>query len=118
MDEWPNKENMTQELVLHDGLSLSADRHPVLVYLASLSSGSLPAQRSALRKIAELFEADLESMNWMGLRYQHVQFIRARLAEKYSTATANRLLTALRRVLRESWLLGYMGEDDYRKLAT
>mgnify|MGYP001608594969 FL=1 len=109
---------MTQELVLLDRQRLPADKHPVAVYLASLSAGSLPAQRSALRQIAGIFSTDLESMNWIGLRYQHVQFIRARLAEKYSTATANRLLTALRRVLRESWLLGYMGEDDYRKLAT
>ncbi len=102
---------------LTTGGRLPADRHPAAVYLASLSKGSLPAQRSALRKIAELLGIEAEAMNWGALRYQHVQFIRARLAESYSAATANRLLTALRRVLREAWLLGYMGEDDYRKLA-
>jgi len=100
----------------HDEL-IPADRHPAAVYLASLSRGSLPAQRSALKQIAGMFGADVQSMNWGGLRYPHVQAIRAKLAERYSSATANRLLTALRRVLRESWRLGYIPEDEYRKVA-
>ena len=96
---------------------IPADRHPALVYLASLSRGSLPAQRSALRKIAEVMHLDLVTMDWGALRYQHVQHIRARLQERYAATTANRLLTALRRVLHEAWKLGYIAEDDYRKMA-
>lgn len=113
-------------LVITDKPDLST--HPAAVYLASLAKGSVPAQRSALTKIAEIVgvmffdkngkpHGDIQSLNWGGLRYQHVQFIRARLQERYSAATANRLLTALRCVLREAWRLGYIPEDDYRKLA-
>lgn len=96
---------------------LPADRHPAAVYLASLpSAGSVPAQRSALRQIARLLGAELDTLNWSALRYQHVQFVRARLMERYAPVTANRLLTALRRVLHEASRLGYITYEDYRRL--
>jgi len=95
---------------------IPADINPAAVYLASLSAGSVPAQRSALRKIAELVGLDIRTMNWGGLRYQHVQYIRARLQERYAATTANRILTALRRVIREGWKLGYIPEPEYRKM--
>lgn len=97
---------------------LPADRHPATVYLSSLPSrGSVPAQRSALNKIAQIIGTDVRSLNWGALRYQHVEYIRARLMERYSPATANRLLTALRRVLRAAWKLGQMPNGEYRKVA-
>lgn len=96
---------------------IPAERHPAAVYLASLGRGSVPAQRSALNKIAAMFDATVQSLDWGALRYQHVQLIRAQLMETYSAATSNRLLTALRRVLREAWKLGYIPESEYRKLA-
>jgi integrase len=102
---------------LEAGKTLQADRHPAAVYLAGLSAGSLPAQRSALLQIAGLFGKNLESMNWGGLRYQHAQWARARLAERYAPATANRLLTALRQVMRAAWRLDYLSEGEYSKLA-
>ncbi len=97
--------------------NLPADVHPALVYLASLARGSVPAQKSALGIIAEIMGQTTDTLDWGSLRYQHVQFIRARLAERYSATTANRILVALRRVMRESWKLGYMPEDDYRRVA-
>jgi integrase len=112
---------MSSELVQYTELrstkDLPADQHPGAVYLSSLASGSLPGQRSALNKIAETVGLDAAGMNWGALRYQHVQFIRARLAERYSATTANKILSALRRVLREAWKLGYMPESEYRKVA-
>lgn len=96
--------------------NLPLDQNPAAVYLASLSKGSLPAQRSALRKIAQIMGADLETMDWGAIRYQHVQFIRARLLDQYASTTANRLLTGMRRVLKEAWKLGYIPEPDYRKM--
>ncbi len=105
----------TQELILHD--AIPADGNPAAVYLASLGKGSLSSQRSALRKIAQLVGQGLDTMNWGALRYQHVQLIRAKLQEKYSPATSNRLLTALRRVLREAWRLGYIPDSDYHAMA-
>lgn len=105
------------QIITTQTIDLALDRNPAAVYLASLSNGSKPAQRSALRKIAQIMGYELETMNWGALRYQHLQFIRARLQEEYASSTANRFLTALRRVIKECWKLGYLPEEDYRKMA-
>lgn len=111
--------NQTSEIVTipADGEIITLDQNPAAVYLASLSPGSIPTQRTALRNIAALAGYELDNMPWHRLRYQHVQAVRAQLQTRFSTPTANRHLTALRRVLRESWKLGYIPEDEYRKLA-
>ena len=60
--------------------------------------------RLALNAIASLLtnnSCDALSLDWSKLRYQHTAAIRAVLMEKHSTATANRMLCALRRVLKE-----------------
>ena len=72
--------------------------------------------RLALNAIARLLtndECDALSLDWSKLRYQHTAAIRAVLMEKHSTATANRMLCALRRVLKEAFRLGLMSADDY-----
>ena len=50
---------------------------------------------------------------WASLRYQHTAAIRAALQERYAPATANKLLAALRRVLKEARRLGQMSADDH-----
>jgi site-specific recombinase XerD len=55
---------------------------------------------------------DTEMLPWAELRYQHTQALRAALADRYSPATANRHLAALRGVLREAWRLGLMNAED------
>jgi hypothetical protein len=68
----------------------------------------------ALNTIAAMVtsgRANLETMPWAALRYQHTAAIRAALAklvEKYKASTANKMLAALRGALKESWRLGYM----------
>ena len=72
--------------------------------------------RLALNALARLLtndECDALSLDWSKLRYQHTAAIRAVLMEKHSTATANRMLCALRRVLKEAFRLGLMSADDY-----
>jgi len=72
--------------------------------------------RKALNAIARMLtsnECDALSLDWSKLRYQHTAAIRAVLMEKYSPATANRMLCALRRVLKEAFRLGLMSADDY-----
>ena len=72
--------------------------------------------RLALNAIASLLtnnSCDALSLDWSKLRYQHTAAIRAVLMEKHSTATANRMLCALRRVLKEAFRLGLMSADDY-----
>jgi hypothetical protein len=57
------------------------------------------------------------TLDWSKLRYQHTAAVRAVLMEKYSPATTNKMLTALKRVLQEALKLELIKEKDY-KLAT
>jgi integrase len=94
------------------------DQHPAAVYLARLAPGSRRTMRQALNTMADLLSggrADSYSFPWQALRYQHTTALRARLAEKYSAATANKMLAALRGALQEAWRLGQMSAEDYRR---
>lgn len=85
------------------------DQNPAAVYLARLAPGSRRTMQSGLLTIAALLTAgqhDAFSLPWAQLRCQHTQAVRAALAECYAPAMANKLLAALRGVLREAWRLG------------
>jgi site-specific recombinase XerD len=76
--------------------------------------------RQALDACAGIFtngERDAHSLRWQDLRYQHTQAIRAALADKYAPASANKILAALRGVLRECWRLCLMSAEDYHRAA-
>jgi len=97
---------------------MPADRHPALVYLARLAPGSRRTMRGALDAVARLVTAgklDALGLDWAALRYQHTAAIRTRLAEAYAPATANKMLAALRGVLKEAWRLGLMGAEDHAR---
>lgn len=101
-------------LILSEPLSL--DRNPAAVYVASLPAKTgQRTQAQALRVIAGILGTDVNRLNWGRLRYEHTQAIRARLAESYSPASANKFLSALRQTLKQAWLLGQMSHDDYGK---
>ncbi len=93
------------------------DEHPAAIYLASLGKGSRRTMRAALDSIALLItgNANALTVNWSQLRFQHTQAIRSALAERYAAATANKMLSALRGVLRQSYLLGEIHHDDYER---
>jgi len=98
--------------------ALPPDRHPAAVYIASLAPGSRRTMRQALDVIAGLLTggcADAETLDWSALRYPHTQAVRAALAERYRPATANKMLAALRGVLREAWRLGYVSAEEYHR---
>lgn len=112
----------TRAVVPAEPLPLPLDQNPSAVFLASLiSTSSQRVTHQALRVIAALLvngnprTIDILSVNWGGLRYAHTAAIRARLAQRYSVATANRMLSALRGVLKEAWRLGYMSAEDYQR---
>ncbi|RCJ42427.1 integrase [Nostoc minutum NIES-26] len=91
--------------------------HPAAVYLSSLTTGSRRTMQKALNVIARLLtkgECDALSLDWSKLRYQHTAAIRAILMEQYSPATANRMICALRRVLKEALRLGLISAEDYQ----
>ncbi|WP_437279327.1 tyrosine-type recombinase/integrase [Sorangium sp. So ce375] len=116
-------------------LALPLDQRPHLVYLASLSTEKgRRSMRSALDVVAEAIApasarcpsrdfntplgvrgrpaVDADAVPWHLLRYQHTQAIRARLVEHYAPATVNKILAALRGVLREARRLGLMSAED------
>jgi len=104
-----------------DALPAAAGGHgpsPVEVYLAQLAPNSRRAVRSDLTRIAALLSphaADPLALPWHRLRYEHVAAIRQRLAEGYAPSSANRMLSSLRGVLRESWNLGLMAAEAYQR---
>jgi site-specific recombinase XerD len=60
---------------------------------------------------------NMQSLDWSALRYQHTAAVRSVLADLYAPATANKMLAALRGVLREAWRLGQMSAEDYHRAA-
>lgn len=92
--------------------------NPAAVYLASLGKGSRRTMRQSLDAIAVLATnntCDAMTCPWGLLRYQHTMAIRSQLMERHAPATANKMLAALRRVLKEAQRLGQMSAEDYAK---
>jgi len=82
----------TDPLLAIQSRPLPPDRHPAHVYIARLGSGSRRTMSEALNTIAAVVtsgRANLETMPWAALRYQHTAAIRAALMEKYKPSTAN-----------------------------
>jgi integrase len=96
--------------------ALSNLRHPATAYLNSLAPSSRRPQLSALDWIARraTHVCTAETMPWHRLRRPHVLKIRGLLEEHYQPATANRMLSALRGVLRECWQAQLIGVEDYQ----
>jgi len=118
------------------------ENNPAIVYLSSLTRTGRASQIQALNKVAELMGVEqvtrkveranskdpenptwrdenitYQAIPWEKLEYQHIQAIRSKLLETASPATANRYLTALRRVLKEAWRLGYISAEEYQRAA-
>ncbi len=92
--------------------------HPAEVYLLGLGAGSRDTMRQALNAIAFLLSegnCDARTLDWSQLRYKHTAALRAVLVEKYASRTANKMLSALRRVLKEALRLELMDAKDYAR---
>jgi integrase len=97
---------------------LPIDQNPVAVYLASLAPGSRRTMSTGLRVIAALLTSgrcSAMALSWGELRYQHTAAIRSALSETYSAASANKMLAALRGVLKAAWRLGQIPTDEYHR---
>jgi site-specific recombinase XerD len=108
-----------------------ADQHPVAVYLGGLRPGSRRGMLAAVNEIAwylmtgalptgektsegrPVQDGAAQRLDWSAVRYQHTQAIRQALASRYAFATANKMLSALRGVLKECWRLGLTAAEDY-----
>jgi integrase len=109
----------SQELIRLDALLRDQARVPAACYLAKLAAGhSRRTMEQSLRVIAEEFSrgvCDAQTFPWDQLRYEHTQAIRAKLAERYAPATANKMLAALRGVLKECWRLGKLNVEELHR---
>lgn len=97
---------------------LPLDQHPAAVYLASLGQGSRTSMKQALEKIVEILtngRCNVLTLDWSLLRYQHTQAIRTALAEKYRPNTVNKMLAALKGVIREAWRLGQIDAETFHR---
>jgi integrase len=113
-----SSDDPSQALTLPESRGL-LDQNPAAVYLAGLNSKS---GRRTMRQVLDLIartlsngQLDALDFPWWQLRYQHTQAVRAWLVETYKPATANKALCALRGVLKQAWMLGYMTAEDYHK---
>lgn len=114
---------MTDNAILIPIDRCPADRNPALVYLGRLTAeSSRDTMLGALDTLAGWLtggEASAVTLaqGWGLLRYQHTAALRAELARAYKPATANKMLSALRGVLKEAWRLGHMSAEDYQRAA-
>lgn len=95
-----------------------AGRCPASAYLGELAEGSRRTMQQALGAIADLASggrADALTLPWGELRREHTTAIRAALGQRYAPATANKMLSALRGVLRAAFRLGQMEVDSYQQ---
>ncbi len=86
--------------------------------MARLAPGSHRTQRAALRLVVHLLapHLTLETFPWSQLRTQHLHAIRQQLISGgRAPATVNRILVAVRQVLRACWRLGYLDAETYTR---
>ena len=95
------------------------DQNPAAVYLAGLAPSSRRTMQNALDIIAQIGLGDENAtcweLPWQRLRFQHTQALRSTLADRYAHSTANRMLSALRGVLKAAWKLELMTAEEYLK---
>ena len=94
-----------------------AAEHPALVYLLSLGSNAgRESMSSALETAARnLGYKTAAGTPWAQLRYANTAMLRTMLQHRYATATANKILSAVRGTLRAAWKLGQIPGEDYRQ---
>lgn len=110
---------MNDLLVVDQANILRGDQNPALVYIASLAPGGKVTMRGALNKISNMLAGvDMEIFPWHQLRFSHTQAIRAKLQETLKPATVNKIISALRGVLKAAWQLDLMTAEDYHKAAS
>jgi len=82
-----------------------------------LSETGRRTQQQALDTIAGLLtgNSDCFSCKWGAVRYQHTAAIRAKLNESYKPATVNKMLSGLRGVLKQAYLLKQISAEDYQR---
>lgn len=92
--------------------------NPAALYMANLSAGS-QGMRQSLDTIARLLDPahDAESLPWHEVTYRDSMAVRIALTKRYKPSTVNKMLSALRGVLKQTWRLGLIDADTYHRAA-
>ncbi len=95
----------------------TVDKHPAGAYLLTTQTRmSRETAFSALNIAARLLgQKDIKSTPWHRIRYVEMNVLRTMLAEHYAPATANKILSMVRSVLRQAWKLELMDTDAYKR---
>ena len=90
--------------------------NPAQLYMASLSAGS-QGMRKCLDVIAGILghADDAETFPWETVTYRESMKVRVALTERYKPSTVNKILSTLRGVLKQTWRLGLVDADHYRR---
>lgn len=89
---------------------------PVGIFL-SRNPRSRSAYAAALARAAAILApgVPVPAIPWERLRAEHLDALAGQLAERFSPATANQTLAAVRGVLRAAWRAGQLGDEDFRR---
>jgi integrase/recombinase XerD len=101
------------------GYAYPLDRHPVVLYLLHLGTGSRENILRRLRIAAELLSRrrhNAWSFPWHGLEYPHLMALRHKLATAHAPQTVNLTLYAVKGALKQGWRLDYVSLQDYLRL--
>jgi len=100
-------------------ITAAGDVNAAELYLANRAPGSRRTLGHALEVMAARLSGGRHTARtfpWGTLRSAHTSALRAQIERSpLAPATANKYLSALRGVLRESWRLGEIGRDDYER---
>ncbi len=115
LPEPPQPEPLLESVLILSPQTFPPDQNPAIVYLSLLRPTGRRSQKQALESIAALLSNNTcHALNfpWHKLRYQHTAALRAHLTAR-NPATANKILSALRRVLLEAKRLGLLSAEEY-----
>jgi integrase len=96
---------------------MSSRTSPVALYLAELSPGSRRTMAFALRSACQTWGGTAPgTFLWHRVRVEQVVRLRADLAARLAPNTANKVLAAVKGVLRASWRMGLLDAERLARL--
>lgn len=89
--------------------------NPVEVYLAPLAPKSQRCMRAAIAIVESLLcpHSARATFDWARVTRGHALAARAAITDRYGPAYVNRMLSAMRGVLKVAWRLGQLPADEY-----
>lgn len=111
--------DMPAPLALAQPPAITLPENGYVVYFVAqlVSPNSRRAMASTLRQVLVRFfrwEGKPEEFAWHQLRYAHTAALRTWMSSVYAPATANRVLVAVRGILRQCYRLEQLTEREYR----